>query len=371
MARKRWIVGGVALALGGYLAAWPVPVDPVAWTAPEDAGLTGAFAPNRRLEAAELLPIAGESGPEDAVQAPDGRLFVSTHSGAILVFDPQGAAPQVFARTGGRPLGLAMHPAGDLVVADAFRGLLAVDPAGQVRVLASEAGGIPIRYADGVDVTREGLIVFTDASTKHGAAASGDTFIASKLDILEHGGHGRVITHDLKTGATQVIRDGLQFANGIALDPSERFALVCETGSYRVVRVPLSGDGPIEPVISNLPGFPDNIRRGRDGRYWLGLVSPRRAILDRLAGSPRIRALVQRLPAFMRPDAVRFGHLVAIDAEGRVLQSLQAPEKYGFVTGAVETEGFVFATSLKADRLARLPVAAALSHEMSPTGPTM
>ena len=32
---------------GLYLLAWPVPVDPVAWQAPEDQGLTGDFAGER------------------------------------------------------------------------------------------------------------------------------------------------------------------------------------------------------------------------------------------------------------------------------------------------------------------------------------
>ena len=40
-------LGAVFLAcaalLALYLAAWPVPVDPVAWQAPQDKGLTGAL----------------------------------------------------------------------------------------------------------------------------------------------------------------------------------------------------------------------------------------------------------------------------------------------------------------------------------------
>lgn len=81
-ARKRWILGAVGLGLTAYLALWPVPVAPVAWSAPEDQGLTGAFAPNRLMAAADLLPLGGHVGPEDAVEGPNGQLFVSTHAGA-------------------------------------------------------------------------------------------------------------------------------------------------------------------------------------------------------------------------------------------------------------------------------------------------
>ena len=48
------ILACVAL-LGMYLAAWPVPVDPVAWQAPEDQGLTGAFAANEALAGAQAI----------------------------------------------------------------------------------------------------------------------------------------------------------------------------------------------------------------------------------------------------------------------------------------------------------------------------
>lgn len=353
MTRRRWIAVGVLALLVGYLALWPVSVAPVAWQAPQDAGLVGAFAPNTALADLALLDIAGEQGPEDAVQAPDGRIFVSTH-GAIVQVDRHGENPRIFARTWGRPLGLAMHPDGDLIVADAYQGLVAYDMAGRATVLTAEAAGVPIRYADAVAIAPDGRIIFTDASVKFGAQDAGGTFEASKLDILEHGAHGRLLAFNRVTGVTSVLATGLQFANGVAIDPTGQAALICETGRYRVVRVLLDGSGTIEPIISNLPGFPDNIRRGRAGRYWLGLVSPRRGILDALSDWPRIRAMVQRLPAFIRPDAVRFAHLVAIDAQGQVLKSLQHPKRYGFVTGALETADHLFVTSLKEPSLGRL-----------------
>lgn len=353
MARKRWMFLGGSALLTAYLGLWPTPVDPVSWQAPEDAGLVGDFAPNTTLSDLALLDLAGQSGPEDAVQAPEGHIFVSTHDG-ILKLNAQGENPTMFSQTWGRPLGLAMHPDGDLIVADAYLGLLAIDAQGKHRVLTAEADGQPILYADAVDVAPDGRIIFTDASTKFGAQSAAGTLEASKLDILEHGGHGRLLAFDRRSGVTQVLAKGLQFANGVAIDPSGRFALVCETGSYRVVRIPLDGSGTIEPILSNLPGFPDNIRRGQNGRYWVGLVSPRRGILDALSTWPRLRAAIQRLPAFMRPDAVRYAHLLSIDATGKVLASLQDPERYGFVTGALETAEYLFVTSLKEPSFGRM-----------------
>lgn len=359
MPRKRWIGVGLVAIVTGYLAFWPVPVAPVAWEAPVNAGLVGTFAPNDRLAAATRLPLAGKTGPEDAVEGPDGRIYVSTHDGTVLRLAADGGSPEIFANTGGRPLGIAMHPDGDVIVADAMKGLLAIDPQGQVTTLATEADGVPIVYADAVDVASDGRIYFSDASTRFSAAAIGDTLEASKLDILEHGGHGRVLVHDRRDGSTRVLAKGLQFANGVALGPAQQWVWVCETGRYRVIRIALDGSGRIEALASNLPGFPDNIRRGRDGLYWVGLVSPRNAILDATSRWPRVRAAMQRLPAFLRPDAVRFAHLLALDASGAVIRSLQDPAEYGFVTGGLQTAEYVFVTSLKEDTLARLPGSAA------------
>ncbi len=49
-----------------YLAAWPVPVDPVAWEAPPDFGHVGAFAPDSSLAAFDAIPLGGHEGPEAA-----------------------------------------------------------------------------------------------------------------------------------------------------------------------------------------------------------------------------------------------------------------------------------------------------------------
>lgn len=354
MPRKRWIGLGLAAIATGYLAFWPVPVAPVAWDAPVNAGLVGTFAPNDGLATATQLALAGKTGPEDAVEGLDGRIYVSTHDGTILRLDAEGGSPEVFANTGGRPLGIAIHPDGDVIVADAMKGLLAIDAQGQVTTLATQADGVAIVYADAVDVASDGRIYFSDASTKFSAADIGDTLEASKLDILEHGGHGRVLVHDRRDGSTRVVAKGLEFANGVALGPDQKWLWVCETGRYRVIRIALDGSGRIEALASNLPGFPDNIRRGRDGLYWVGLVSPRSGILDAASNWPRTRAAMQRLPAFMRPDAKRFAHLLLLDSSGAVMRSLQDEKNYGFVTGGLQTERYVFVTSLKEDTLARI-----------------
>lgn len=341
-----------------YLLLWPVPIDPVAWNAPPNPGYTGAYASNERLKGLETLPLGGLHGPEDVALDREGRIYAATHEGVIVRLDRDGRNPQPWAKTGGRPLGIAFDGAGNLIVADAFRGLLSIAPDATVKVLAAEADGVPIRYADDVDVATDGKIYFSDASTKFPADSGGGTLAASLLDLMEHGGHGRLLVYDPATGKASALLKGLNFANGVAVSPTQDFVLVNETGSYRVIRVWIAGErkGQSEPLIEALPAFPDNISAGAGGRFWVALVSPRNAIVDRLSGSPFLRRMVQRLPAFLRPGPVFYGHVIAVDAQGKVVADLQDPSgAYPMNTSVTETADSLYIGSLVAPAVARLP----------------
>ena len=261
------------------------------------------------------------------------------------------AAP--FAQTQGRPLGIEFGPGGLLYVADAYRGLLSVDPAGRVTLLADRAeDGSPILYADDVDIGPDGAVYFSDASTRFGAEENGGTLSASVLDLVEHSQNGRVLKFDPATGKTTVFADGLTFANGVAVDAAGEALFVVETGAYRVWRFPLGG-GAGQVVLDNLPGFPDNINPAPQGSFWIGLVSPRNAIMDALSGRPFWRRVVMRLPEAMKPAPQRYGFILRIDESGAVLETLQDPSgAYALTTGAVTLpDGRVAVTSLTEPRL--------------------
>jgi sugar lactone lactonase YvrE len=340
-----------------YLLAWPVPISPVAWQAPPNPGYGGPFAPNARLNNIETLALGGDYGPEEVVLDSQGRIYAATHDGWIVRLEPDGSRPTRWVDTGGRPLGLDFDAQGRLIVADAFRGLLAIDTQGRLQVLATTADSLPIRYANNVAVAADGRIYFSDASTQFGAEASGGTYPASLLDILEHGGHGRLLVYDPATRQTTTLLDGLHFANGVAVSPDQSHVLVVETGAYRILRVWLTRAkaGLAEPLLEALPGFPDNLTRGREGRYWVALISPRNALLDRLADKPRLRKVMQRLPAFVRPQAVSYGHIVAFNSDGEVVADLQAPDgAYPLITSVTETADYLYLGSLVAPAIGRL-----------------
>ena len=55
----------VAALASAYLLLWPVPIDPVAWEAPENTGYVGDFEPNTELQALTRVSLQGHTGPED------------------------------------------------------------------------------------------------------------------------------------------------------------------------------------------------------------------------------------------------------------------------------------------------------------------
>lgn len=350
-------LSGIILALIAlavlYLLLWPVPIAPKAWEAPKDEGYVGVFSPNMALADLIEIPLPDDMhGPED-IAAWDGQLYVSTQKGWILKLDPTTNQFSKFAETGGKPLGLEV--AGDkLIVADAYKGLLSIDKEGGVELLTVEVGGSPILYADDLDLTTDGLIYFSDASTKFGAEAAGSTLGASLLEIMEHGETGRVLAYNPGDKTTRLVADQFAFSNGVATAPNGTSVWVVETGKYWVVEIDPQGRRRV--IINNLPGFPDNINRGPDGTYFVGLVSKRAEALDTLSAKPFLRKLIWRLPDFMKPAAQDYGFILQLDSEGRVLRTWQDPSgAYPATTGAIVAGDRLYVSSLTSKTLGYLP----------------
>jgi len=359
---------GAALGLAGlvaYLCFWPVPAEPVSWPASTPPGYTGAHAPNTRLSGLRTIDIGAEFGPEHLAIGPDGKLYAAMTSGNLLRMDPDGAHQQVFANTGGRVLGFDFNAQGHMIAADAMKGLLAIAADGRVRVLSDRVStDDPIRYANSIVVAPDGTIYFTDASTRFAPREWGGTLEASVFDIIEQAATGRVLAHDPVSGRTRVVAHGFSFANGIALSSDGQALFVAETGRYRVWKIDSrardldvkDASPQARVLLDNLPGYPDNLMRGRDGRVWVGLFKPRNHAADALAQKPFLRKALLRLPRFMLPLGAPYGHVFAIDEEGRVVEDLQDPSgAYPETTGVTETADRLYIHSLHAPAIGWLP----------------
>jgi sugar lactone lactonase YvrE len=355
----RWkpLLALLLLALLAYLLFWPVPVAPVAWNPPPAPGYVGPYTPNQILAKVEHLGVGVGEGPETVTPDAQGRMVMGYKDGRIERFAADGKTHETLANTGGRPEGHAWDAQGNLIIADAIKGLLRLSPDGKLSTLSTGADGVPYGFTDDIAVAGDGMIYFSDASSKFGTAMLGVD------DVIEHGGHGRLIRYDPAGGQATVLLSGLQFANGVTVGPDDAYVLVNETGNYDVVRYWLKGDraGSHDVFISNLPGLPDGICfNGRD-TFWLALYAPRDKLLDAFAGLPFFRKMILRLPKALIPPPERRGFVLGLDLDGKVVRNLQDPSPQSFapITAAKEMNGVLYFGSVIRSEFARMPVAEA------------
>ncbi|BAC90752.1 glr2811 [Gloeobacter violaceus PCC 7421] len=319
-----WILAVLVVALiGGGVYLWlvPSPIRAVAWNPPPRPPVVGPLAQNGRLMGADL--IGRFAGPAAVAFDRAGRLYTGTEDGKIYriaLAAAGGRTVEVFADTGGRPWGLAFDGAGNLVVADARQGLLAIDAGGKVRVLAKRDGTRALGWLTAVAVAADGRVYFSEASEQ---PYGRDLY----LEVLEARPTGRLLVYDPATNRVQVLATRLALPGGLALASGSTAVLVSEAARYRVMRYRLDGPGTGtgEPWIENLPGYPGGM--ARDGeRFWLTIGEPRIDNIDRVHPNAELKNWLAKLPAsWVRGNEKGYGLVLLLDKNGRILESLQDP----------------------------------------------
>ena len=316
------------------------PIDPQVWIPPTNPGFIEGFAVNSELSDVVLIDVAGH-GPEDVSCAEDGSWVSGLEDGRVIQLYASGVV-KTLGNTGGRPVGLQAMTDGSVIVADAIRGLLRLNPDGSTDVLANAFQGQPILFADDLDISADGLVWFSDASQRFGI----HDFM---LDLLEASRTGRLLSYDLNTGDLTSHMEGLFFANGVALGPDERFVLINETVTGRVHRLWLKGDrrGERDIFIDGLPAMVDNISFNGSDTFWVASPNPREA-LDALADKPLLRRIVAGLPTWVSQSMeTPFSMVSAFDLNGQLITSLRDPNaRLNQVTSVNECDGKLILGSL-------------------------
>ncbi|MGH8561383.1 MAG: SMP-30/gluconolactonase/LRE family protein, partial [Nevskiales bacterium] len=197
----------------------------------------------------------------------------------------------------------------------------------------------------------DGMIYFSDASSKFGY----DDVMA---DFLEHGARGRLLRYDPVADQTTVLLAGLNFANGVAVSQKGDFVLVNETSAYRITRYWLKGPkaGQHDVFIDNLPGLPDGVSCSEAGVFWVALVYPRLADMDRASNKPWMRKLGMRLPAFLQAKPAHRAFVLGLDEQGKVIHNLQDASSSAFapITSVEQKGEWLYLGSWTAPSLARI-----------------
>ncbi|MGO1692504.1 MAG: SMP-30/gluconolactonase/LRE family protein [Marinobacter sp.] len=352
----KWLVAGllvVFVLLGGFFLL-PAPIDAKAWQPPTTKPMTGPLTPNEHLRQAELLAKGQVYGPEDTAVNTEGVVFAGTQDGYVVRVFPDGRVEN-WLSTEGRPLGMVFDQEGNLIVADAWKGLLSITPDGDITVLTNEAEGVPFRFTDDVDIAADGRIYFTDASSRFHQPDY-------QLDLLEMRPHGRLLRYSPNTGKTEVLLGDMHFANGVAVAPDGNSVLINETWKYRILRYWVSGPkaGQSDVFADNLPGFPDNLSVDDKGRFWVAFPALRNAKIDKLHPNPWLKELVAKLPQSLQPAPQEYGLVVAFDSDGRVITSLHDTQGAHLqeITSVKSHDDHLYFGSLHNDRIGRLPLQA-------------
>ncbi|PPD76111.1 hypothetical protein GOBAR_DD26976 [Gossypium barbadense] len=278
----------------------------------------------RMLQGAELLGAGELQGPEDiAYDSTANVVFTGCHDGWIKRV---------------RPLGLALGHNKEIIVADAYKGLLNISKDGEVELLTDEADGHKFKLTDGVDIADNGMIYFTDASYKY-------NLNEDIWDILEGKPHGRFMSFDLVTRKTDVLVSHLYFANGVAVRRCRKYYT---KGSKQ---------GDLEKFIDDLPGFPDNIKYDGDGHYWIALPSANSVPLDIAFRYPFIRKVMAIVMKYIgRLPTEKDAGVLVVDLEGKPVAHYH-DHRLSMITSGMKIGNRLYCGSVRHPHILKLDLA--------------
>lgn len=247
------------------------------------------------LDACEKVGL-GVKRPEDVVVGPDGRVWLSDQASACAEARPDGSLHRV-GDAGGAPNGINMDREGRILIAN-VGGLdaqgtdtpakggggplqrLNIDT-GDVEVLCTEVEGRPLVASNYPIVDSAGRIYCS-----HSTSASGSDAFDGRAD-------GFIFRYN-PDGSVDLLADGVQFANGLALDADESHLYVCQTTGCNVLEYPIQPDGalgaptqygpllglkatdvqgerPLSPETRGKLGLTDGCGFDQDGNLWVTL----------------------------------------------------------------------------------------------------
>ncbi|KAJ9543941.1 hypothetical protein OSB04_023648 [Centaurea solstitialis] len=261
----------------------------------------------------------------------------------------------------GRPLGLKFDKrTGDLYIADAYFGLLAVGSNGGLATnLVSKAQGLPLLFTNSLDLdTTDRLIYFTDSSQRY-------TRRDHLLVVLTNDKTGSLIKYDIGSKEAVVLLKNLTFPNGVALSQDGNFLLVAETTNCRILRYWLKTvkAGTLE-VFADLPGFPDNIKRNQNGEFWVAMYSRRPKILRWIHSCPWVVNALMKLPI----DIVKLSSYIAkaggeglaakLGVDGEILEILEDVNGkiWKYASEVMERDGYLWIGSVETPFAVKLKI---------------
>ncbi|WP_321366399.1 SMP-30/gluconolactonase/LRE family protein [uncultured Celeribacter sp.] len=340
-------------------------VSPTYFDLPEDPSAnvdaTSSYALNDKFRDVTAIGLGDLDGPEDMIFDSNDNLYTGGRQGDIVrFFAPDYTRSEVFVHLGGFPLGLAMDKDDNLHACVAGMGLYMVTPEREIKCLSDETNrslfsiidDSRIRMADDLDIAADGRVYFSEATIRYGVSDWA-------VDALEARGNGRILAYDPKDGSTRTVLSGRVFPNGICMVDDGESLLFAETWACRISRFWFAGPrkGQVEPVIEDIPGYPDNINRASDGTYWVALAGMRSPAFDLSLKMPGFRKrMAQRvaMDEWLYPN-LNTGCVLKMTLDGTVTESLWdlSGEAHPQITSIREHKGALYLGGINNNRIGR------------------
>lgn len=227
------------------------------------------------------VAATGFKGAEGVTVDRDGNLYGGGSDGVIRKLSPEGEMTE-FARTGGRPAGMALDRHGNLFICDVGKAaVLKVTPSGVVSVFADQAGALKLTLPNFPVFDAEGNLYVSNST---------DYILKSVEDVMAE------IRNPVPKGALvrlrpngqgEVVTTGLYFANGTAIDPREEAVYILQSTQNNCARVAIRKDGSHgKPEVfgENLGGLPDGMAFDAEGHMIVTLPFLNRLVVLDPAG---------------------------------------------------------------------------------------
>lgn len=235
----------------------------------------------------------GLARPEDVVVSRDGRIWASDQASACAEVLPDGSLRRV-GRAGGAPNGINMDREGRIVIANFFDGpVQRLDlETGEVVTLCAEVDGVKLTHSNYPILDRQGNIWCANSTG------------ADPWEMALDGRADGFLFRIAPDGRASIVAEGIQFANGLALDADESHVYVCQTTGCNVLRYAIRPDGSVGPAEPYGPLLGERIPEGQiptpdmfprlgltdgcgfdaEGNLWVTLVTANKVVAIRPDG---------------------------------------------------------------------------------------
>lgn len=219
---------------------------------------------------------SGLQRPEGVMALDDGTLLTSDARGGCWRIGKDGEG-SFFGAVGGLPNGICVDRSGNCIIANIGNGQVqSLAPSGEHRILLTQADGGTVPTPNFPFLDSRGWLWVSNSTRRENLEEA----------IQAPAPDGCVVV--MQEDGARIVADGISFANGVALDPDEKYLYVAETMKRDILRYRIGSDGSLHdreiygPGFLGRLGFPDGIAFDEAGNLWVtfpawnavGYISP-------------------------------------------------------------------------------------------------